>query len=73
MAWEQGSEEQVAARDHLPGLQNDVLVQSFLSIGEAALQHMLVLLRQLLFHISLRPPQNKWLRHLKQSTTMTLH
>lgn len=67
MAWEQGSEE------HLPGLQDDILVQSFLPIGEAALEHMLVLLRQLLFHISLRPPQNKWLRHLKQSTTVTLH
>lgn len=55
-----------ARRPHSPGLQDDVLVQGFLPVGEAALQHVLVLLRQLLFHVSLGSPQDKRLRHLKE-------
>lgn len=51
---------------HSPRLQDDVLVQGFLPVREAALQHVLVLLRQLLFHVSLGSPQNKRLRHLKE-------
>lgn len=53
-----------AATPHSLGLQDDVLVQGFLPVGQAALQHVLVLLRQLLFHVPLGSPQDKGLRHL---------
>lgn len=54
---------------HSPRLQDDILVQGLLSIGEAALEDMLVFLRQLLLYVSLSSPQNEGLCHLKRKSS----
>lgn len=53
---------------HSPRLQDDVLVQGFLPVGQAALQHVLVPLGQLLLHVPLGPPQDERLGHLGKET-----
>lgn len=61
LCWENGA----CPSPHLPWLQNDIFVQGLLAVGEAALQNVLILLCQLLLHISLSSPQNKWLCYLR--------
>lgn len=53
---------------HSPRLQDDVLVQGFLSAGQATLQHVLVPLGQLLLRVPLGSPQNERLGHLGKET-----
>lgn len=47
-----------------PGLSKDILIHALLSAGEAALQDVLILFWQLLFHFSFGAPQNERLNHL---------
>lgn len=48
-----------------PRLSEDVLVEALLSAGETTLQDVLVLLGQLLLHVSFRAPQDERLDHLQ--------
>lgn len=50
-----------------PGLRQDVLVHALLSGRETALQDVLVLLRQLLLHVSLGATKDERLNHLRHS------
>ncbi len=49
-----------------------LIVEEPLSLGQSAQDHMLILLRHLLLHLHLQPPQQEWPEDLRSKFTHTL-